>query len=118
MDTFAFVIPVLPGKEAADRQTMERFSTGEDRDAYVEAFRAKGLSRQAVWHQETPDGTVAVVFLEGEDVGRALGSMATSDEPFDRRWREFLQEVHGVDIANSPPPQVRLITDTRFDAAV
>jgi hypothetical protein len=28
--------------------------------------------------------------------------------------REFVEDVHGVDLANDPPPDVRLISDTRF----
>jgi hypothetical protein len=113
--TIVFALPIVPGKEDVDRQTLERLSTpGLEHDAYVSARRAQGLTREQVWHQVTPDGTLAIVVLEGDDVMSALGASATSDDPFHRRFREFVQDVHGVDLANDPPPDVRLISDTRF----
>ena len=112
--TLSFVMPVLPGKEETDVETLERFSKGEERDAYVAARRSQGLTRESVWHQRTPDGILAIVMLEAEDLDSALRTMATSDEPFDRRFREFVQDVHGIELANDPPPDVRLVSDTRF----
>jgi hypothetical protein len=114
MATFAFVMPVLPGKEDVDRETMQRFSSGEESGAFAAAFKSKGITRHAVWHQATPDGTLAIVVFEGDDIESAIGAMATSDEPFDKRFRAFLEDVHGVDIATSPPPDVRPVIDCRF----
>ena len=34
---------------------------------------------------------------EAEDIEQAFGGIATSDEPFDQRFREFLKVVHGID---------------------
>ena len=39
---------------------------------------------------------------------------AFADDPFHRQFREFVEDVHGVDLANDPPPDVSLISDTRF----
>jgi hypothetical protein len=114
MPTLAFVMPILPGKEKTDLEALERVSTGEERDAHVAARRSQGVTREAVWHQKTPDGTLAVVMLEADDLESVFRTLATSNEPFDRRFREFVQDVHGVDLANDPPPDVRLVSDTRF----
>jgi hypothetical protein len=115
VETIMFVMPVLPGKEELDRETIEQMSTpGPERDAYVAARRSQGLTREMVWHQVTPNGTLAIVLLEGDDLMSSLRMTATSDEPIDRQFREFVKEVHGVDLANDPPPDVRLIADTRF----
>ncbi len=62
----------------------------------------------------TPNGTLAIIVLEGDDLMSSLGVAATSDEPFHRQFREFVKDVHGVDLANDPPPDVRLISDTSF----
>jgi hypothetical protein len=113
--TFAFVMPLLPGKEETDREMLERLSAiGPERDAYVAARRAQGLTREAIWHQKTPMGTFAIVVLEGDDIASSFGKIATSDEPFARQFREFVKDVHGVDLAKDPPPDVALISDTRF----
>ncbi len=114
MPIFAFVAPLLPGKAETDREGMQRFSAGEERAAYEASRRALGFQREAVWHQKTPDGTVAIVVWEVDDVEAAFGGIATSDEPFDRQFREFLKDVHGLDVANDPPPEVRPVIDHRF----
>jgi hypothetical protein len=113
--TFAFVLPIIAGKEETDRTAMERVGVpGPDRDAYVAARRAAGLRREAVWHQKTPMGTFAIVLLEGDDVPASLRAMANSDQPFDRQFRELVRDVHGVDLQKDPPPDVSLVGDYRF----
>jgi hypothetical protein len=115
MATFVFVMPVIPGKEEADRTTIEGLSVpGPDRDAYLAARRAAGLTREAVWHQKTPMGTFAIVLLEADDIQGAFGRMVTSDDPFDQQFREFVRDVHGIDLQKDPPPEVTLISDNRF----
>jgi len=115
MAAFAFVAPIVPGKEEVDAKAFEQATAGEDRDAYVASRRAAGVTREAVWHQKTPDGaTVAIVLIEADDPAAAFGRMATSDDQFDRRFRAVVLEVHGFDLATAPPPDVRLVADTRF----
>jgi hypothetical protein len=56
---------------------LERLNApGPDKDAYVSARRAQGLTREQVWHQVTPNGTLAIIVLEGDDVMSALGVSA------------------------------------------
>jgi len=114
MAMFAFVAPVLPGKTETDREGMQRFSTGDEKGAYEASRRALGFQREAIWHQETPDGTLAIVVWEADDIEAAFAGIATSDEPFDRQFRDFLRDVHGLDVANDPPPVVRPVIDHRF----
>jgi hypothetical protein len=110
-----FAMPVLPGKEETDREMFRRLSApGPERDAYMAARRSQGLAREAVWHQKTPMGTFAIALLEGDDIASSLGRIATSDEPFARQFRAFVKDVHGVDLATDPPPDVIPLSDTRF----
>ena len=104
MATFAFAMPLLPGKEEVDREMFERFSSGDEKEAYQAARRGQGLTREVVWHQPMPNGTLAIVLMEGDDVGSALQKIATSEEPFDQRFRDFVKEVQGIDLAMDPPP--------------
>jgi hypothetical protein len=113
MPTFAFVLPLLPGKEETDRKMFEQLN-GADKQDYIAARRGQGLTRETVWHQKTPMGTFAIVMVEGSDIGAAMGKIATSDALFDRRFRDFIKDVHGIDLAKDPPPDVSLISDTRF----
>ena len=115
MAAFAFVAPIVPGKEEIDANAIEQATSGEHRDAYIASRRAAGVTREAVWHQKTPDGTtLAIVLIEADDPAAAFGHLATSDDEFDRGFRAMIKEVHGFDLATAPPADVRLVADTRF----
>jgi hypothetical protein len=44
---------------------------------------------------------VAVVVLEADDIGAAMRTLATSQEPFDTWFREVLEDVHGIDLSEA-----------------
>jgi hypothetical protein len=114
MATMVFALPIVPGEEDVDREMLAGMSaSGPARDAYLAARRAQGLTRETGWRRKTPDGTLAIIVLEGDDVQSSLVVSATSDDPF-QQFREFVKDVHGVDLANDPPPDISLITDTQF----
>ena len=113
MASIAFILPILPGKEETDIQMFERFKSGPDKDAFEQWHRSHGVRRHAVWHQKTPDGSVAIVLLEADDIQAALGGAATSQEPFDQQFRDSVKDVHGVDLANDPPADVTPVIDWR-----
>ena len=102
----AFAAPLLPGKTDADREALLSCWQG-DRKADHEASRKRlGITRESVWIQNTPGGDVAVVVIEAADIPAAMGGLATSDEPFDKWFREHIREVHGMDLAEGfPPPE-------------
>jgi hypothetical protein len=106
MQSIAFVVPVLPGKTETDRAAMISCWRGERREAHARARRRLGISREAVFIQPTPDGDVAVVYMESDDLDTALKGVATSDDAFDVWFREHVKDVHGVDLAAGfPPPE-------------
>ena len=98
MPGFAFSIPIVPGKEELDRRTFDEM-LGARREEYEAALENAGLTRQTVWHQETPDGTVAVVYVEGDDPVAGVAQFGSSGEPLNAWFREKMKEVHGVDIS-------------------
>jgi hypothetical protein len=55
-----------------------------------------------------------VVVIEAEDVNEVFSNMATSEDPFTGQFREFLEDVHGVDIGKDPLPEVTMLSDARF----
>jgi hypothetical protein len=44
---------------------------GPRRDEFEASRKRLGITREAAWHQETPNGTAAVVHLEADDLGTA-----------------------------------------------
>ncbi len=96
MDSVAFTVPVIPGRTDADRAALESCWVGARREAFQDARRRAGITREAVWIQTTPGGELAVVYLEADDLAGALALLGTSAEPFDRWFRSHVRTVHGV----------------------
>lgn len=113
MASIGFVVPVLPGKEQADREWMDAME-GARREGYQSAWREAGVTRHAVWQQHTADGTVDIVYLEADDIPAALQDISRSDAPFQRWFRERVLDVHGIDLTSQSPPQSEQIHDTSF----
>jgi hypothetical protein len=109
MAEIVFALPVVPGKEELDHAA---FAEMEDarREEYEAALRAAGITRHAVWHQETPDGTLALVYMQADDPGAAAAQFGSSDEAFNSWFREQMKEVHGIDISQASP-QVHKVHD-------
>jgi hypothetical protein len=111
MTEIVFAIPIMRGKEELDRETREEMA-GARRDEYEAALKEAGITRQAVWHQQMPDGgTLAIVYVEGTDAD-AHQRFVTSDADISRWFVERMQEVHGRDVSQPPLP-VELILDFR-----
>ena len=111
MTEIVFAIPIKRGKEELDRETREEMA-GPRRDEYEAALKDAGITRQAVWHQQMPDGgTLAIVYVEGTDP-EAHQRFVTSDADISRWFVERMQEVHGRDVSQPPLP-VELILDFR-----
>jgi hypothetical protein len=106
MQTIAFAAPMLPGKTEADREALASCASGDRRVEHQASRKRAGIAREAVWIQSTPAGDVAVVVVEAPDVQAAMGSLATSEDPFDRWFREHIKDTHGMDLAEGfPPPE-------------
>jgi hypothetical protein len=111
MTEIVFAIPIMRRKEEFDRETREEMA-GARRDEYEAALKEAGITRQAVWHQQMPDGgTLAIVYVEGTDP-EAHQRFVTSDADISRWFVERMQEVHGRDVSQPPLP-VELILDFR-----
>jgi hypothetical protein len=109
MTEIVFAIPVVRGKEDLDRQTRDEMA-GARRDEYAAALKEAGITRQAVWHQQTPDGgTLAIVYVEGTDPD-AHQRFVSSDSDISRWFVQQMQEVHGRDVSQPPLP-VELVHD-------
>jgi hypothetical protein len=111
MTEIVFAIPVVHGKEDFDRQTRDEMA-GARRNEYAAALKDAGITRQVVWHQQTPDGgTLAIVYIEATDPD-AHQRFTSSDADISRWFVQQMQEVHGRDVSQPPLP-VELVHDFR-----
>ncbi len=110
MAEVAFAMPIVPGKEQLDRETLTEMQ-GSRREEYEAALKEAGITRHAIWHQETPQGTVAVVYME-VDNPEGVAHFGSSEQPLNTWFRDQMKEVHGVDISE-PAPQIQQVHDVR-----
>jgi hypothetical protein len=75
MGAVAFVAPFLPGKVEDHRRFCDEL-VGSRREEYEASRRRLGIKRESAWHQETPAGTVSVVYIEADDPGSACRAWA------------------------------------------
>lgn len=111
MTEIVFALPIARGKEDLYRQTWDEVVSAR-RDEYAAALKDAGMTRQAVWHQQTADGrTLAIVYIEATDPD-APRRFNSSDTEISRWFVQRMQEVHGRDVSEPPLP-VELILDFR-----
>jgi hypothetical protein len=103
MTEIVFATPVERGKEDLDRQMRDEM-TGARREEYEAALKEAGVTRQAVWHQQQPDGgTLAIVYIEASDPD-AHQRFVSSDTEISRWFVDQMQGVHGRDVSQPPLP--------------
>ena len=112
MPEIAFAVPIVPGKEGLDRDVLNELQ-GSRRDELEVVMRDAGMTRQTVWHQETPDGTVAVVYMQLDDLDSER-RFATADAPVIRWFVDKMKEVHGIDISQAAP-EITNVFDVRLE---
>jgi hypothetical protein len=111
MSVIILTFPILAGKVEAWRRFCQEIS-GSRQQMYIASRRRLGITHERLALVETAFGSTAVTTLEALDVGQALGQIITSKLPFDRWYRERVQELHGINLAGHdrfvqpvPPPQ-------------
>ena len=52
---------------------------------------------------------MAVVYLEVDDLEAAFAGLGSSQDPFDRWFREVISECHGIDLAQGFPPPEQML---------
>jgi hypothetical protein len=107
-----FALPVERGKDEVDREMLDEM-TGARRAEYEAALKEAGVRRQAVWHQQTPNGgTLAIVYIEADDP-EAHQRFVSSDSEVSRWFVAEMQGVHGRDVSEPPLP-VEQVLDFRI----
>jgi len=108
MTTISFATPILPGKlETWRRFNQETLGTmAEGHDALNQ--RA-GVTRELAWLQQTPEGDMAIIFMEVSRPDQLFAELATSDDPYAAWFRQQTLDIHGLDltqIADAPMPEL------------
>jgi hypothetical protein len=111
MAVYAFAVPILAGQEEADRRFFAELQ-GPRQQEYETTWRRLGVRADRIWHQVTPDGTMAVVYLEADDMDRFFAEVATGTDPFLVWFRSQILAIHGLDLTQPlPGPPNTLLHD-------
>ena len=99
MASFILAIPILPGKTEQQWKQFCQEMVGPRRSEYEASNQRLGITRTFVSLQQTPQGDMAIVYLEAQDIPRIFEGYASSQEPFDVWLREQIKGNHGVDLS-------------------
>jgi len=102
MDITCFALLILPGKEDAARAFLRELE-GPRKEQYATSEQRLGITKEVWAVQQTPQGSLLVVYFEGGDIGKAFQQFATSHDEFDQWFKRQVREVTGADL-NTPPP--------------
>jgi len=109
MASLAMALPLLPGRTEAWKHWVQEM--GGARLSEFQASRKRlGITGEASFLQQTPQGDMAILYIEAAVIAQALQGLATSQEPFDVLFRQQTQEFFGFDLAQPPsgPPSERV----------
>ena len=119
MAAIAFALPVLPGQEeTVIRMSEETLRPGPLREAYEESRRNLGISREMAWLQPTAVGDMIIVYWESDDLQYVLREIATSQDQFDSRFRQFIENsAPAIGFNGDKPLSNKLLFEWQADAA-
>ena len=97
----AVAFPILPGKTEQWRGFIAEMN-GPRRAEYEAAQQRFGVHWR-IFLQQTPQGDLVIATAEGADPARAFRQLGAGDDAFTQWWAQQIQDIHGVDLRQSPP---------------
>lgn len=97
MSLMAYAIPLEPGKTPAWRKWADELNG--PRSGEFAASRERAGVRERTFLQQTPEGDVVIVTIEGDDPAAAFAKMMTGTDPFTTWFLEKVKEFHDIDPA-------------------
>jgi hypothetical protein len=120
-------VSVMPIADVSAWHTFtNEISTGARSDAHREFLRRGGVSKETIFHQQTPMGDLMVMVWDGVDTDQMaahFGSMLQNPASDHERYlRDYvIPKLHGIDTQQPPPPpaiQVAEITTSERPAVL
>lgn len=105
MESMAWAFPMQPGQFDRLMGHQEDVVRGEMADENLAHWNDTGLSAVKLYHQREPVEAI-IVYLEGEDVKKAIDPREHGGKPVHEQWMEFFQTMYGKPIPGTPPAVV------------
>jgi len=94
-------VPILPGQTDHWHRFVNTLK-GEKFNEYRDS-RAKLGVRERAFLQQTPQGDLVIVTLEGNDPQAVFAKFAEGRDTFTRWFLDEVKAIHGLDLASPPP---------------
>ena len=105
-------IPVLPGKSEQLTAFVEQLNGPRKRE-FQESRRRLGI-RERAFRQQTPQGELVILAIEGDDPMAAFAQFGSANDEFTRWFVQQVKEIHGLDLTQPPPgPPPTLMVDSQ-----
>jgi hypothetical protein len=105
----ALAFPVLSGKEGIARGFV---SSVKDKHKEIERSRKQRKVKREAWFlQQLPGSSTLIVFIETDDVEKAISDFAHSSDPFDVWLKDSAKSITGIDMSEprkDPVPETLL----------
>jgi hypothetical protein len=108
MSGIVLTLPIVAGKVEAWRRFCQEMS-GSRGAEHEASRRGQGFTSERLTLVETPYGAEAITAFEAHEMGSAVEQLLTSNQPFDRWYRNQIQILHGISLtgyeqfSQSPP---------------
>ncbi len=99
---YGFAVPILAGQEQAFQEMVAEIA-GARAETHQKAYAELGVTKEQAWLQETPEGSMVVVVLEGTDLGGLAAREVASEDPHIQWFLGRLAELLGYDPADPGP---------------
>ena len=97
MSGLVLTLPIVAGKVESWRRFCQELS-GAQQQMYIVSRRRLGITAERMVLVENAFGAIAVTTLEALDTDQVFSRIISSDLPFDRWYRDRMQELHGINL--------------------
>ena len=110
-------VAVMPIADVvAWQEFADEIATGARSDAHRAFLRRGGVSKETLFHQQTPTGDLMVLVWDGVDVDQMAAHFGSTlqnpSSDHERYLAEYvIPKVHGIDTEQPPPPPARLVAE-------
>ncbi len=98
MSGLVLTLPIVAGKVESWRRFCQELS-GAQLQMYIVSRRRLGITAERMVLVENTFGAIAITTLEALDTNQVFSRIISSDLPFDRWYRDRMQELHGINLA-------------------
>ncbi len=111
MALMAVAMPIAPGQEETWQAWIDEL-LDKRREEFASSRRSAGV-RERTFLQDTPNGKLVIVTLEGDDPLGSFAKMMSTDDEFTRWFVERANAAHGFDVSQPmDAPPSRLVADS------